>query len=274
MLRVGICALLPAWKGCRIHKPRGILPQVRTNNLPLNALLIPFIFSYILPPAFGQRNHIGLFFLYFGMICYLFIGVAIISDVFMESIEVITSQTKTIELKNADGEKFIRKAPIWNPTLANLTLMALGSSAPEIILNIYETLITFGETPGELGASTIVGSAAFNFFVISGISIYSVSDDNDERTEEELEEDETPLGVKKIYDMGVFTITCTASMLAYIWSFYCLIDYEVTMVEAWLTLSFMAILLILAYSADKYNERQQKKKKAAKQGSEAKINPD
>lgn len=190
----------------------------------------------------------------------------------MDSIEVITSQTRTIVTTNADGERVIRKTNVWNPTLANLTLMALGSSAPEIILNIYETLITFGETPGELGASTIVGSAAFNFFVISGISIYSVSEDNDDRDEDELEEDGTPLGVKKINDMGVFTITCTASMLAYIWAFYCLIDYEVTVTEAWLTLAFMFVLLILAYIADKCKAAQYKKEQEGKLGAEASMN--
>ena len=77
----------------------------------------------------------------------------------------------------------MKKTLVWNPTLANLTLMALGSSAPEIILNIYETLITLGGTPGELGASTIVGSAAFNFLVISGVSIYAVNEENDDRDE-------------------------------------------------------------------------------------------
>jgi solute carrier family 8 (sodium/calcium exchanger) len=29
---------------------------------------------------------------------------------------------------------------LWNPTVANLTLMALGSSAPEILLNVIETI--------------------------------------------------------------------------------------------------------------------------------------
>ena len=202
------------------------------------------------------------------MIVYLFIGVAIISDVFMDSIEVITSQTRTIITEDDEGHKIIRKAPVWNPTMANLTLMALGSSAPEIILNIYETLITFGETPGELGASTIVGSAAFNFFVISGLSIYAVSEANDERDEDELKEDGTPLGVKKIYDMGVFTITCTCSMLAYIWAFYCLLDYEVTPLEAGLTLGFMAVLLIAAYSADKYKQRTVSKQQSLQLGDE------
>ena len=75
-----------------------------------------------------------------------------------------------------------KKVPVWNPTFANLTLMALGSSAPEIILNTFETITTLGKTPGELGPSTIVGSAAFNFLVISGVSIYAVKKEDDDRT--------------------------------------------------------------------------------------------
>lgn len=55
------------------------------------------------------------------------------------------------------------KVKVWNPTIANLTLMALGSSAPEILLAIIETMTTIdNDKPGELGPSTIVGSAAFN----------------------------------------------------------------------------------------------------------------
>jgi solute carrier family 8 (sodium/calcium exchanger) len=80
-------------------------------------------------------------------------------------------------------QEFIQtKVNVWNPTVANLTLMALGSSAPEILLNVIETVSALGSKPGELGPSTIVGSAAFNFLVISGISIYAVNESNDERT--------------------------------------------------------------------------------------------
>ena len=57
--------------------------------------------------------------------------------------------------------------------------MALGSSAPEILLAVLETVQNLGRCPGELGASTIVGSAAFNLLVISGLSIYAVSVEND-----------------------------------------------------------------------------------------------
>ena len=44
--------------------------------------------------------------------------------------------------------------------------MALGSSAPEILLAIIETSQTLGKPPGQLGPSTIVGSAAFNLLGI------------------------------------------------------------------------------------------------------------
>ena len=49
--------------------------------------------------------------------------------------------------------------------MANLTLMALGSSAPEIMLAVLETIINLEEEPKELGSNTIVGSAAFNLLI-------------------------------------------------------------------------------------------------------------
>jgi len=73
-----------------------------------------------------------------------------------------------------EGKVFVYEEQVWNATIANLTLMALGSSAPEILLSVIETLNTLGEPAGELGPSTIVGSAAFNLLVISGVSILAV----------------------------------------------------------------------------------------------------
>ncbi len=142
-----------------------------------------------------------------------------------------------------------RKVMSWNPTVANLTLMALGSSAPEIILALYETLMNIDGCPGELGASTIVGSAAFNLLVISGLSIYAVDEECDKNPERDPK---TPLGVKKIYDMGVYAITATSSVLAYVWMFYVLMDQNVSVVEAWLTFFFFFVLIVMAYAADKY----------------------
>ena len=110
---------------------------------------------------------------------------------------------------------------VWNATVANLTLMALGSSAPEILLAFFETVSRMDACPGQLGASTIVGSAAFNLFVISALSIYAVSEENDK----DLERDDTvPLGIKKINDMGVFSITAVCSIFAYVWMLISLAD--------------------------------------------------
>jgi len=156
-----------------------------------------------------------------------------------------------VEIKDDNGDiKSTRHIDFWNPTVANLTLMALGSSAPEILLSVIETVTKLGKCPGELGASTIVGSAAFNLLVISGVSIYAVSEEND--TDEDRDTT-TPDGVKKINDMGVFAITCTSSLWAYIWLFLCVRDMAVTPLEAWLTLIFFALLIGFAFAADKYN---------------------
>jgi solute carrier family 8 (sodium/calcium exchanger) len=184
---------------------------------------------------------------YFFALSYLFLGVAIVADLFMGAIEVITSQTRRIKYTDDDGvEKFV-EVSIWNPTIANLTLMALGSSAPEILLSIIGTISTLDEEPDELGSSTIVGSAAFNLLVISAISIVAV-----------------PTGtIKKIDDLGVFFTTVFFSILAYIWLYIVLAVWtedRVTIAEAIITLTFFFILVALAYIADKINEHRIKKR--------------
>lgn len=174
----------------------------------------------------------------FIFLCYLFLGIAIVADIFMAAIEVITSETKTVEVSDADGKRYFYDVPIWNATIANLTLMALGSSAPEILLSIIGAVTTLGETADELGPSTIVGSAAFNLLVISAVSIVSVDEP------------------KKINDLGVFATTSVFSIFAYVWLYVCLMintPDEVTTTEAWLTLIFFFVLVILAFLADKYN---------------------
>jgi Ca2+/Na+ antiporter len=100
--------------------------------------------------------------------------------------------------------------------------MALGSSAPEILLSVIETIGGLGKCPGELGPSTIVGSAAFNLLVISAVSVYAVSEESDLDTDDPERDQTVPKGVKKINDMGVFSITATFSLFAYIWLFICL----------------------------------------------------
>ena len=132
--------------------------------------------------------------------------------------------------------------------MANLTLMAFGSSAPEIILSVLECLKDLGSPAGEMGPATIVGSAAFNLLIISGVSVLAVGGDGEE--------------TKKIDDMGVFVTTALFSVFAYVWMYVCLeINSKgfVTITEAVLTFCYFIILLVLAFAADKYNQKKKAK---------------
>lgn len=93
--------------------------------------------------------------LYFIFLLYLFLGIAIIADIFMSSIETITSKQRQIKYPvPGEPDKYLTvNVRIWNDTVANLTLMALGSSSPEILLSIIEIVGNRFEA-GELGPGT------------------------------------------------------------------------------------------------------------------------
>ena len=135
--------------------------------------------------------------LYLMLLLWSFVGVAIGADLFMEAIEQITSQevTRTVRLPN--GKLRTVTAQVWNATVANLTLMALGSSAPEILLSVIE-ITSGGFHAGALGPSTIVGSAAFNLMVISAVCVVSIPNDEG----------------RHIKELGVFSITASFSARA------------------------------------------------------------
>ena len=158
---------------------------------------------------------------------------------YYRAIEEITAEQETIKLiDNSTGKEYHIDRPVWNETVANLTLMALGSSAPEILLSVIQTVQDLYAAPPVLGASTIVGSAAFNLLVISGVSILAVDD-----------------GPKPIKDTGVFFITSVSSLFAYIWLYLVLLDERVTVAEGWLTFFYFILLITLAYGADRIGNK-------------------
>merc|ERR1712098_253648 len=86
----------------------------------------------------------------------------------------ITAQEKEVSVKDPrTGKTQVIIVKVWNETVANLTLMALGSSAPEIMLSVIE-IWAKGFKAGDLGPGTIVGSAAFNLFMIIGLCMYVI----------------------------------------------------------------------------------------------------
>lgn len=195
-------------------------------------LLLPAISEYTW--STGARA----FFYLLGML-WCFLGVAIIADIFMCSIEKITSKTAKVRIPDPNetsGFRIIR-VKVWNNTVANLSLLALGTSAPEILLSCIEIIFN-NFTAGELGPSTIVGSAAFNLLVISGICIMSIPDDETRR-------------IKSMKVFGVTTFTC---IFAYLWLIIVLIAWtpnEIRIEEAVLTFLMFPGLILVAYLADR-----------------------
>ncbi|CAI5678823.1 unnamed protein product [Oreochromis niloticus] len=186
-------------------------------------------------PAFTDR--LARATIYFVGLAYMFLGVSIIADRFMASIEVITSQERRITIKKPNGEKITTTVRIWNETVSNLTLMALGSSAPEILLSVVE-VCGHNFNAGELGPNTIVGSAAFNMFVIIGLCVSVIP------------EGET----RKVKHLRVFFITAAWSVFAYTWLYLILAVFSPGVVEIWeglLTLFFFPLCVGLAYIADR-----------------------
>ncbi|KAL5259263.1 hypothetical protein ACHWQZ_G009648 [Mnemiopsis leidyi] len=185
-------------------------------------------------------------FLYIVFMFYLFIGIAIISDIFMGAIEVITSKKKVITRYDPiTNEAITKEVLVWNETVANLSLMALGSSAPEILLAFVEQLgllasgveIDIDSELGGLGTFTIIGSAAFNLLVITGICIFSPANGE----------------IKKIEQFGVFCTTALWSVFAYVWILIVLqynTPNQVDFWEAMVTFLFFPALILHAWAQD------------------------
>uniref|UniRef100_A0A914SEJ8 Calx-beta domain-containing protein n=1 Tax=Parascaris equorum TaxID=6256 RepID=A0A914SEJ8_PAREQ len=122
--------------------------------------------------------------LFFLIIAYCFLGVSIVADRFMSSIE-----------PGTDGAR---------------------SSAPEILLSIIE-VIGKGFEAGDLGPNTIVGSAAFNLFMIIAICVMAVPS-----TE-----------IRRQKHLDVFCVTATWSLFAYIWMYLILSVFSPGIIEIW-----------------------------------------
>ncbi|KAJ8280728.1 hypothetical protein GJAV_G00058240 [Gymnothorax javanicus] len=190
-----------------------------------------------LPHRPGLGDQVARAVVYFVCLMYMFLGVSIIADRFMASIEVITSQEKEVTITLPNGETSVATVRIWNETVSNLTLMALGSSAPEILLSVIEVCGKNFQS-GELGPGTIVGSAAFNMFVIIGICVWVIPDGE----------------TRKIKHLRVFFITAFWSIFAYIWLYLILAVITPGIVEVWealVTLLYFPVCVILAWIADR-----------------------
>ncbi|XP_026445162.1 magnesium/proton exchanger-like [Papaver somniferum] len=179
-------------------------------------------------------------FLYLLGVAYCFIGLSAITARFFRSMENVVKQTREVEyIDPITNAETIRHEKVWNYTIADITLLAFGTSFPQISLATIDAIRNLGQIyAGGLGPGTLVGSAAFDLFPIHAVCVIVPKAGE----------------LKKISDIGVWLVELFWSFWAYIWLYIILEVWTpnvVTLWEALLTVLQFGLLLVHAYVQDK-----------------------
>nr|XP_006818265.1 PREDICTED: sodium/calcium exchanger 1-like [Saccoglossus kowalevskii] len=183
--------------------------------------------------------------LYFVGLLWCLVGIAIIVEVPLAAIEVITSISKTELKADPDNPGKFKKVqiPYWNGAVANMTLIAFGTAIPKIMLATIE-IIASEFYSGELGTATIVGSSAFSLLFITGVCIMVIPSPKTRY-------------IKKA--KPYFILVLVFSLFAYLWVFISLTVISPQVIELWeafLTLTLYPVLVLLVYIIDnKYRRK-------------------
>ncbi|KAG6700103.1 hypothetical protein I3842_08G095800 [Carya illinoinensis] len=178
--------------------------------------------------------------LYFLGLAYCFIGLSAITARFFSSMENVVKQTrKVVRIDPSTGDEIVRYEKVWNYTIADIALLAFGTSFPQISLATIDAIRNIGELyAGGLGPGTLVGSAAFDLFPIHAVCVVVPKAGE----------------LKKISDIGVWLVELFWSFWAYVWLYIILEVWTpnvVTLWEALLTVLQYGLLLTHAYAQDK-----------------------
>lgn len=169
------------------------------------------------------------------LLLYALLGIAVGSDILMDAIAKITSKTEMLEVCDAEGKRMMIGIPVWNARMANVTLVALASAAPELFLCFFSTFADIESVPQDIGPMALVGSASFNLLVVTGVSILTISE------------------VKRVFRLNLFVATAAFATFAYVWVFLVLVVFSPAYIEFWealLTLLFYPVLLMLVWTAE------------------------
>ena len=179
--------------------------------------------------------------LYLLAIMYCFGGMIILSDLFAEAIEAITARTRTINIHDPEEGYRQRSVKIWNDTISNLTLLSMANSAPEIVMALEETLFSHFRSQ-RISFYVVIGSAAFNLFVITSICIVAVPKDE----------------VRVMRSFRMYILTGVFNVFAHVWMGFVLIVWspaEVSVIEATITFLFFPLLVFSAYYVDRLDSQ-------------------
>lgn len=84
--------------------------------------------------------------LYFLGLAYCFIGLSAITARFFCSMENVVKQTrKVVKIDPSTGNEIVRYEKVWNYTIADIALLAFGTSFPQISLATIDAIRNIGE---------------------------------------------------------------------------------------------------------------------------------
>ncbi|XP_073066159.1 magnesium/proton exchanger-like isoform X1 [Primulina eburnea] len=179
-------------------------------------------------------------FLYFAALAYCFIGLTAITGRFFRSMENVVKHTRAVqEIDPFTNVEVVKHKKVWNYAIADIALLAFGTSFPQISLATIDAIRNIGNLyAGGLGPGTLVGSAAFDLFPIHAVCVVVPKAGE----------------LKKISDIGVWLVGLIWSFWAYVWLYLILKVWTpnvITLLEASLTVLQYGLLLTHAYAQDK-----------------------
>lgn len=186
-----------------------------------------------------SSNDVVLAVFYALAIVYCFLGLSAITSRFFRGMENIVQQTREVSSQDpVTGRQVIKTQHVWNYAVADITLLAFGTSFPQISLATIDACLNLGNLyAGGLGPGTLVGSAACDLFLIHAVCIIIPRKES----------------IKKVVDLGVWAVDLAWSLWAYVWLYIILLVWTpevITIWEAGLTVLQFFILVLHAYAQD------------------------